>query len=356
MTPKSVALSALLLVLAGTHVQAQACDTQGLIEPVGQGTPGTFGVPLLDTVGVPLLDKAFWLELTGGLPGAHGCIIGSLNEAALELPFFGATFYPAEPIFVEVFDLDGSGQSVPLFPLPTVPDLCGAEFVSQTVVLDPLAQGGAAFSRAMRVRFGGPATGPLFLLSNYPVGDRPRSVAVGDLNGDGVPDLVSANENQDDASVLLGTGAGGFGAPQSYPVGDQPSSVAIDDVDGDEILDLAVANQESGDVSILLGLGDGTFGPAQSYPTNGRPQSVAIDDLNGDAAPDLVVAAFFSGGASVLLGTGDGSFGAAQGFPAGGLPRCVVTGDLDGDGVPDLAVANQDSDDVSVLLGVGDGT
>ena len=91
-------------------------------------------------------------------------------------------------------------------------------------------------------------------------GASPFSVAMGDLNGDGRPDLVTANRNSNTVSVLLGNGDGTFGAKLDYGTGVQPASVAIGDVNGDRKPDLVTANGVSNTVSVLLGHGDGTFG------------------------------------------------------------------------------------------------
>jgi len=195
----------------------------------------------------------------------------------------------------------------------------------------------------------------------FAVGDGAISVAVGDLDGDAIPDLAVANAGEDTVSILVGAGGGTFAPHQQFNVGRHPFSVAIGDLDGDGIPDLAVANGASDDVSVLLGAGDGTFAPEQRFGAGASPRSVAIGDLDGDGVPDLAVAngGGFNDGdddVSVLLGAGDGTFAPEQRFGAGDSPRSVAVGDLDGDGVPDLAVANATSDDISVLLAAGDGT
>ena len=100
--------------------------------------------------------------------------------------------------------------------------------------------------------------------TNFAAGDGPRSVAVGDFNGDSLPDLAVANENSDNVSILLGAAGGGFTGPTNFAAGDAPSSVAIGSFNGDSHRDLAVANNNSNNVSILLGDGSGGF----SGPTN----------------------------------------------------------------------------------------
>src|SRR6478735_5114964 len=106
----------------------------------------------------------------------------------------------------------------------------------------------------------GPAT-------NFVVGTNanPRSVAITDLNGDGKPDLVTANGSSNNVSVLLGTGTGSFGAASNFAVGTNPFSVAIADVNGDGKPDLVTANYSSNNVSVLLGTGTGSFGAASNF-------------------------------------------------------------------------------------------
>ncbi len=84
-------------------------------------------------------------------------------------------------------------------------------------------------------------------------------------------------------------------------MGNGPFSVAVADLDGDSVPDLVTANQSSGDVSVLLGNGDGSFQTAVSFAAVGRPFSVAVADLDGDSVPDLVTANFFSDDVTVLI-------------------------------------------------------
>jgi len=192
--------------------------------------------------------------------------------------------------------------------------------------------------------------------ANFATGDLPLFVAAADLNGDSVPDLVTANAFSDDVSVLLGNGDGSFQAAVSFAVGGWPAFFAVADLDGDSVRDLVTPNRDSNDVSVLLGNGDGSFQAAVSFAVGDNPRSVAVADLDGDSVPDLVTANRISDDVSVLLGNGDGSFQAAVSFAAGNQAAFVAVADLDGDSVPDLVTANRISDDVRVLLGNGDGS
>ena len=84
--------------------------------------------------------------------------------------------------------------------------------------------------------------------------------------------------------------------------------MAVGDVNGDGKPDLVVANYGDNSVSVLLGNGDGTFLPRPAYATGSSPFAVAVADVNGDGKPDLVVANYGSNSVSVLLGNGDGTF------------------------------------------------
>ncbi|HEX8456950.1 MAG TPA: FG-GAP-like repeat-containing protein, partial [Pyrinomonadaceae bacterium] len=195
-----------------------------------------------------------------------------------------------------------------------------------------------------------------FSKTDFAGGASPFSVAVGDFNGDGKSDLVEANNNANNISLLLGTGTGSFGAPTNFTVGTQPRSVAIGDFNGDAKSDVVAANGISSDVSVIIGTGTGSFGPPTHYTVGANPSSVAVGDFNGDGRSDLVAANTNSASVSVLIGTGTGSFNAATNFAAGNAPNSVAIGDFNGDGASDLAVSNANANTASVLLGTGTGS
>ena len=204
---------------------------------------------------------------------------------------------------------------------------------------------------------GNPLPGGSFLPQTaYATGTQPYSVAIGDVNGDGKPDLVVSNYGSNSVSVLLGNGDGTFQQQTTYATGDNPRGIAIADVNGDGKPDVLVANLTANTVSVLLGNGDGTFQQQTTDRTGGFPVSIATGDLNGDGKPDLVVANALSGTVSALLGNGDGTFQQQATYATGSGPNSVAIGDVNGDGKLDLVVANANSNAVSLLLGNGDST
>ncbi len=196
--------------------------------------------------------------------------------------------------------------------------------------------------------------------SPVPAGSVPASIAVGDFNGDGRPDLAAANQFSLDVTILLGDGAGNFAPAATSPeaAGLRPTAVVIGDFNGDLKPDLAVSNSNSNDVTILLGVGNGDFSAAASSPETAvlDPASIAVADFDGNGKQDLAVANK-TNSVAILLGDGSGDFSAAAGSPeaAGAGPESIAAGDFDGNGKQDLAVANISSNNVTILLGDGSG-
>jgi hypothetical protein len=188
-------------------------------------------------------------------------------------------------------------------------------------------------------------------------------VAIADVSGDGKPDLLTVFEST--LSVLISREDGSFAAARDYAVGRGVTSVAAADVNSDGKTDVVTSNALAGTVSVLLNAGDGSFEPTRDYATGRRPESVAIGDLNGDGKPDLATANSVAGTVSVLLNDGSGGFGARHDYRTGnGRPDAVTLEDLNGDGKLDIAAANlgmvghepATRASVSVFLNGGTGT
>jgi hypothetical protein len=195
------------------------------------------------------------------------------------------------------------------------------------------------------------------------VAEEPSFVAVGDLDGNGTPDLVTPSWYYSLVSVFLGNGNGTFGA-RNYGVAGYPQSLAIGDLNADGHPDLATTNygpypNPVGTISLLFGTANGTFDVRAI--NIGSPRDVLrIVDLNADGRPDLAMTAYggYNGASvvSVMLGNGNGTFAAMANFASGSSSHDLAIADLNGDGRPDAVTVNTYPSTVAVLLGNGDGT
>jgi hypothetical protein len=183
-----------------------------------------------------------------------------------------------------------------------------------------------------------------------------NSVKAGDINNDGILDLVL-----DDGTVLLGKGNGLFQPGTPFQIGSGATSIALGDVNGDGNLDVVTANPgrccDVGFISVALGNGDGTFQPFSTVAPNYWETVVALGDFNGDGILDIAAGndVFAANELLIMLGNGDGTFQTPIVYPVGGTgpPNSIAVGDFNGDGILDLAVGGST---LAVLLGNGDGT
>ena len=210
--------------------------------------------------------------------------------------------------------------------------------------------------------------------AHYRAGAVPYRLALGDLNRDGIDDLVTANAQPVtgtvfgvyhwEISILAGRADGTFGDAARFPISLPPSDLAVGDLNRDGWKDVVVSSG-NGAVLVLLNRGDGSLLPETRLEAGTQPWSVAVGDFNRDGSPDLVVTNLASNDLTILLGNGDGTFRAGVQYAAGIYPGAVVVGDFDGDGAQDLAMTHAAplestshllTDGASVLFGNGDGT
>ncbi len=201
-----------------------------------------------------------------------------------------------------------------------------------------------------------------------PMHERASEMAIGDLNGDGWPDVVTADHDRYSVSVFLADGRGGFtttpGSPFWPKHGLHPHThgLLLADLNHDGKLDLVTANNADGDIAVMLGDGHGGFVSPQTavFPCGPSPYPIAAADVNGDGNLDILVPNSKPGvrTMTVLLGDGKGQFTPAPASPiktGDDDVYFVAVGDLNGDGRPDAFLSNNHNDHATILLNQGEG-
>ncbi|MBF9222893.1 T9SS type A sorting domain-containing protein [Hymenobacter ruricola] len=218
---------------------------------------------------------------------------------------------------------------------------------------------------------------------NLPTNAIAYGMAVGDVNGDGRLDIVTANSGPNNVSVFRNTGTAAgtvsFATSQQYAVGTTPFGVALGDVDADGDLDIVTANFDSNDLTVLQnvllpaavqaanGLAVSSTLTATSFITgatvangnNSAPASVALADFDNDGLLDIAVASSGPNNVNIYRNTtgspGALAFATRVTSTVGATPYGVVAGDVNADGKVDLVTANRDANSVSVLLNASTG-
>jgi FG-GAP-like repeat/FG-GAP repeat len=205
---------------------------------------------------------------------------------------------------------------------------------------------------------------------SFPAGGGALSVAIGDFTHDGRPDVIVANSRTSTVSMLASQPDGSLDPPVLFGTGpDGSAAVVVGDVNGDGLLDVIYCDGISTDsfssVGVLLGLAGGGFSPAVTYPVQRGAKWVTLCDMNGDGTLDILAAnsdPFYSHSISILFGDGHGSFGSRRDIDFAVTPgvgvslTCVVAGDLNGDGRNDMVAAGPGGTVVYVRLANADGT
>ena len=255
------------------------------------------------------------------------------------ISFAPALYFPGMPMDMQgsaIGDLDGDGK----------PDVVVTNGVGDSSVLVyPNNSSGSAISFA----------NPLW----FPTNHGPYAVAIGDLDGDGKPDLAVANNGSNYITLYRNTstpGAISFSNKTELQVGTNPYGIAISDLDKDGKAELVVSTEGSSNSLYVIKnnsvTGSFSFGSPVSYASLSGAFTLAVGDLDGDGSPDIVATGGYPGAILVLRNTsttGNLVFDAPKTFAAGNYTVDVSIKDLDADTKPELIAVNRFGNSVSVL-------
>jgi hypothetical protein len=195
---------------------------------------------------------------------------------------------------------------------------------------------------------------------SYAVGGDVYAIAASNLTGNGIQDLVTANNNGT-VSVLLGNGDGTFQPAETFSDG-LADNVSGDSANGQDLAvvdlgnghpDILVTNETTGVVEVLMGNGTGTFSAPQQVTGSSGVDFFAVANL-GNGTQDLVTANI-NDSLSVFLGNGNGTFQPPEYIPLGGYVTTIDLADINGDGNPDIVLGNEGYGTAMVLYGNGQG-
>lgn len=309
--------------------------------------------------GKPDLVVSSWIGGASGPISSVSVLLGIGNGTfqspivfSIQLPPSVSTIgAQAGSLVIGDFNGDGVQDLAVVLVVPTV-------LVPNTYVLSLVGNGDGSF------------TAP----TTYAAGPGTSSMAMGDFNRDGALDLAVTNFGCGDVhcaamsiSALLGNGDSSFQTATSYETTASPSALAVGDVNGDGIDDIVATTvlfrfpmPSSYSIDLLLGVGDGTFQPALSYPLTFFPKSVAIADFDRDGKPDLAITCIPDGtitingsaGVAIMRGNRDGTFQPPVSIPTGQgqYPISITVADLNHDDKPDIVFADLADGKAIVLL------
>jgi len=346
-------------------VEAQIDET-GLTQPPGLlgiflntlATPGTFQTAVNYTTSTAPPSGLAIGDLTG--TGSHDLVVANLNRGTLSVfmessPTSGTYNAPitvtvgGQPNDVQIADINGDG----------LPDLIVADNLGKVEYMLQNASSPGTFGTPVSMTISNPA------IVAEGLATRGVSVAVGDLNGDGLPDLAVTSFDADGDYGMIFLFFQNPAAPGTFTAGTpitalgEPTQIRIADLNQDGSNDMVIAMQGLGDLSETIAAEDapgalvilqnkdapGTFATPVLYAATTGVLSVAVGDLDGDGLPDLAMASLYPEGegyvATLLQDpSAPGTFEAATLYLGSGQPSSIVIGDMNNDGLPDLVTSD----------------
>ena len=190
-----------------------------------------------------------------------------------------------------------------------------------------------------------------FNIFNISGGSRPSTNEGFDYNLDGKMDFTCGNSTSNQVTVFAGDGTGNFSSIQNYTASNGIRGLVIIDANGDGFPDIVTANRDGNNVSILMNNTDGTFSLPINFEGNGSGETAAAtSDVNGDGIMDLFLGSIYSDEVMLWLGDGIGNFVFSDEVAVGNGPWMVVSGDVNNDGIPDVVCANSSGSSFSIVL------
>ena len=310
--------------------------------------PGQVVIADLDGDGKP--DLIIPDSYAGGISiyqniSTNGSLTAGSFGPQIDLPLLAGSNY--NPYKLVVADLDGDGR----------PDIIALNADSKVIsILKNISSPGVLTTNSFATRI------------DLPGGNIMRGLAVQDLNGDGLPEIVTANQGDNSVSIFqnLSTVENiAFASRIDFSAGNGACGVEIGDLDGDGLPDLVVANITDGTISVFRNQVAGgnittnSFAPQMVFPATTSAFQIAIGDLDGDGKLDLVVGGG-NGSQAILVyrntstvgSITGGSFAAPVTFAAPGWVNSIALADLDGDGKLDIALVSQLSSVFSIFKNV----
>jgi hypothetical protein len=186
---------------------------------------------------------------------------------------------------------------------------------------------------------------------DFATATNPVDIAVADLDGDSKPEIVVANEGSNSLSVFRNTSvpgtinSGSFAAKVDFTSNGNAWSVAVGDLNADGKPDMVSANQQNGTISVFRNtstsgvINSASFATATDFTTS-EALDVSLADINGDGKTDVIVATDLPGASVLINNTTTSTIALAAKFSLGTYIRSAIVFDVDADGRPDLAGAN----------------